>query len=706
LSGAAAAVFVTGTESLWAAVAFFAFSGLALIAGRPTSRPGWWPFCLLAVFILLTAISFLPASLFPESSWRSIFSAGFPHRLADSVNAQPWLGWFWWLTLVASALVGLYLLCAPLEGRSLAVFLHFVAAIVALYAILSVIDLRTAWEYPLRGGAIFGLLPNKNHTATLLMVGAIVSFGLMQWEIARGSRPAAVFAALCGATPLAALLFFSNSRAGVVFLVFGLCIWAAGAARGRARKSVLGGALVLVVFLAVLFAAGGSEVRDRLQNLGRHALAVEGENGEGVSDLDFRQPIFRDALRMIRDQPLAGAGLGQFQYVFPHYRAESARAAGILHPESDWLMVAAESGVPAALVLLVLAAWYAQRNWRRRAGADGPLHWTAASAVLAAAAHGAVDVPWHRPALGWFLLVLAAATVPSLKLPLRTTWFSRLFFVLAGVALVVGAYWLGADQRRGQVLPTPYRWTFLTDKMTRLGQEMRYEEALVVAREAVKTFPLSSTAHYWLLAFSRGTDENVDAITAWARKVDPVLPQVATGQATLWKGVDDSREAEAWVEAIRRVMAIDSLLAEGEASSSSMVQQSMMNMAGNPNAQGVVLVDFGHSPDLLAAGLRHADPSLADEVLVRMPDASGWLDGIPTLRDGLTACRRICGGRFCIVGSLCLRRRGRWLIWNRAMRRRRGLIGVSWLSITPRRGKRPGRSAWWRRRRGCLWTAR
>lgn len=641
LAGAATAVLVTGSEPLWAVVAFFALSGLALLIGRPIWRAGWWPVTLGAVFCILTAVSFLPASLFPEPSWRSVFSVGFPYALADSVNPQPWLGLFWWLLLAASALVGWYLLSTPLEGRSLALFLHFVAGFVALYAILSVADLQTKWDYPFRGGAVFGLLPNKNHTATLLVVGAIVSFGLMQWEIARGSRGAAVFAALCGATPLAALLFFSNSRAGVIFLVFGLFLWAAGAARGRARTSVLAGAIVLVVFLAVLFAAGGSEVRDRLQNLGRHALAVEQEGGGGQADLDFRQPIFRDTLRMIRDQPLVGAGLGQFQYIFPHYREESARAVRILHPESDWLMVAAESGVPAAFVLLALACWYAQRNWRHRAGTDGLLHWTAASAVLAAVAHGMVDVPWHRPALGWFLLVVAAATVPAASLPLRTAWFSRLFFVLAGVAMIAVTCWLAADQRARQELPTPYRWRVLTEQMTKLGREMRYEEALIMAREAVEIFPLDHESHYWLLGFSRGTDEDVDAITAWARRVEPVLPQVATGQAMLWKGVDDSREAEAWVEAIRRSMAIDPLETKRQSSAVSMVQQAMMNLAGKPNAQRVVLVEFARSPELMAAALRQADASLADEVLARLPDAAGWLDGLPPDLRGLVLDRWI-----------------------------------------------------------------
>jgi len=630
LLGAVVAVFITGTQPTWAVAVFVGTAGAALLIGLPTSRPGWAPVLLVTVFCLLPAAAFLPFDVMSVPSWRGSFLPNQAYQLGNSISPQPWLGWFWWGLLVASAVICIFLLASPLEGRLLALFLHGVALAVAVYAILAVSDVQSAWEYPFRGKAPFGFLPNKNHTATMLVVGAIISFGLMQWEISRGSRAAAVSAALCGATPLAALLFFSNSRAGVVFLGFGLLVWTLGAARGRAQRSILVGALALVLFLAALFLFGGGEVRDRLARLTQEALAVEQEGVVGTVDLDFRQPIFRDTYGLIIEHPWAGTGLGQFRYVFPHYRNESVRPVRILHPESDWLMVAAESGIPAALVLLLLVAWYVQRAWRGRLGRDGLLHWTAASAILATVAHGLVDVPWHRPALGWFLMVVAAVSVPGSRLAIHHMSIARLLCVLAGVLLLAVAVAVGVEQREGRFFVNPYNWGSMSAELEKLGRAERYDEALLLSRKLVKTFPLDHEAHYWLLAFLRGTEEDIGGATARARRVEPILPQVAVGQALLWKGIDDALEAEAWVEAIKRSLAVDRHeRASSRGSAEAMMQQAVSSLRGKPNAQRVVWEEFRYSPTLSARWLLHADADISDALLSGLPNAGAWIDGLP-----------------------------------------------------------------------------
>jgi hypothetical protein len=279
-------------------------------------------------------------------------------------------------------------------------------------------------------------------------VGAVLSVGLMQWEAMRGSRGAALLAALAGAPCFAGLLFVSISRAGVVFLGLGLLLWAAGAARGRARWPVLGGLAVFALFLLVLFAAGENAVRDRLVRIATEAVSVQRTSEAG--DLDFRLPISRDTWRMTTEAPWTGYGLGQFVAVFPQYRQDSARAARVLHPESDWLMVAAETGWPAVAVLLVVTGWFFVACWRGLDDADGMLRWGAASAVGAALAHGVIDVPWHRCSLGWLLLALAAVTVPPGRRVLAHPRLSRLLWGLAGGSMVAWAAVLGWEHRLDQ----------------------------------------------------------------------------------------------------------------------------------------------------------------------------------------------------------------------------------------------------------------
>lgn len=638
LAGAVAAILLSGSADEVANVAAVAGAGLCIALAKVQLRIAWIPAVLGFLFCTAAALPFLPADLVGPSPWRSALPEEVMRLLGRSVCPQPWLAHFWYALLAGTTVFGVCLLSIALDGRRLAYFLHAVAASAAVYAVLSVVDFQTDWSYPYSGNAPFGFLPNKNHTATLLFVGAIVSFGLMQWEIARGWKTAAVLAAFCGAPPLAALLFFSNSRAGVVFLGVGLLIWAAGAGRSGSRKVILAGVAILVAFLFVLFLAGGSEVRNRLSVLLSEAVSVRGEGVDAPKDLDFRLPIFRDTFKLVADQPWTGVGLGQFKYVFPHYRDESSRAAVILHPESDWLMVAAESGLPATGLLLLLVGWYAAVSWRGRHDEDGLLRWTAASAVLAAILHGVVDVPWHRVSLGWFLFVIAAVCVPRNAASLKHPWTMRTITIFLGFAFLGSAYFMARELAAGRP-PLPYRWKAYNAAFTKWGSEMAWEEGEAKIGEAISTYPLEKDAYYWALAFTEVTGAEFDAIVRSGRAVEPVLPQVAEGQARLWQGIDASREAEAWGEAARRSLRTDALEPKGgSASTGALIDRAVQSLAQNPAAQ----IDFlGHLPDdpaLQARWFRGASPEAAETWAGRLPDSTAWLDGLtPDLREQVLA---------------------------------------------------------------------
>ena len=633
LFGAAVSILVAGTEDAWAIVAFLGAAGLAMLFVRPTARPSAVPLVLSALFCCLVLLSFLPQEYFAVPEWRRALADLGAVPLADSVNPQPWLGWFWWWLLAASCLVGAALLTAPLETKSLALVLHAAALFVAAYAGLAMFALQTGWEYPFHGGAVFGFLPNRNHTATLLVVGSVLSFGLMQWRLARGDRAAAGFAALCGAPSLAALLFFSTSRAGVVFLVIGLFIWALGASRVPAvRRQILVAVVILAVFAGLLFALGGSTVRDRLVQLWGDAMSVEAEGGE--QDVDFRQPIFRDTMRMVADAPWTGCGIGQFRYVFAQYRNDSARAADVLHPESDWLMVAAESGVLSALVLAALAAWFVAVCWRARESSGGMLRWTAASAVLAAILHGAIDVPWHRVSLGWFLLTIAVSTVPSsASRSLRAPRLTRLIFFLVGAALLGAAAWIGRERSEGRS-PLPYRWPEISKQLKHLGEERRYEEAEAAAQAAVRQFPLRYESHYWHAAHLRAFEESkpdVDAALASALAVEPVLAKVPAEHAAILLPVDPDGAMCAWRNAIERSANIDKREGRADlASAGDYIRRALAAFDKDKDRQVALGRELMENPILLGHWIAQAQPEAAAVVSREIMDVGEFLGALST----------------------------------------------------------------------------
>ncbi len=625
LAGASVALFLSGLHDVPALVAAAAGAGLGMLLGRPWASPGSLP-VLLSLLLAAAAASALVPTGHGLPGWREATPESV--RLAASFAAMPGHLLFWWCALAGTIVVGWFLLASPLDARSLRAFLHAVAGIVAAYAIVSIVQTQTAWTFPFSGGANFGLLPNRNHTASLLVVGSIVSFGLMQWEAVHHHRAGAALAALWGAPSLAALLFFSTSRAGVVFLALGFVLWAAGAA-GQAvkRRTALVAAVILTVFLAVLLLTGGSTVRDRLGALWRAAL----DSGEGDSrPVDFRQPVFLDTWKMINDAPLTGQGLGHFEFVFPHYRDASLTAARVLHPESDWLMVAAESGLPALLALLVLAGWYLARCWHARRESSGLLRWTVASAIGAVLAHGVVDVPWHRPALGWFLLVVALASVPPGAGPLRWPKLWRSGQLLFGLLLLATAVWLGragATERP----PLAYRWPGYAAELKSLLEARKYDDGEFVAREAIRDFPLNHQAYYWRTGFLRmfeGTDREMQADTAAGRFVEPVLPSVAAEQALLWEGISDDQVVEARAEAVRRAGLIDRRTGGGSAASQ--LDQALQAMQGRPAMQNALRERVAADPVMLAHWLRRADASLVEEYFAGLgPGVDGLLDRLP-----------------------------------------------------------------------------
>jgi len=631
LLAAAISVMVAGTQDTWAIAAFLAGAGLALFSVRPLVRPSAVPLVLVALFCALCLLAFLPLGYFSLPGWRSALTKLGSVPLADSVNPQPWFGWFWWSLLAGTSLACLALLTAPLQTKPLALVLHSAAFFVAVYAALSIFASQTGWTYPFHGGAVFGFLPNRNHTATLLVVGSVLSFGLMQWRLARGDKVAASFAALCSAPSLAALLFFSTSRAGVVFLVVGLVIWAIGVSHSPvARRRILLTTLVLAVFLGLLFVAGGSTVRDRLANLWREALSVEME--DDGRDIDFRQPIFRDTARMIAEQPLTGTGLGQFSDVFRQYRDESARAATVLHPESDWLMVAAETGIPSVLVLGALFLWFVSVCWKSRSASGGMLRWTAASAVAAAALHGIVDVPWHRPSVGWFLLTIAASSVPSSGRLLRMPGLIRLLFLLFGLSLLAAAGWMAFEKQQGRS-PSPYRWPEISSELEKLGEQRRFAQAETVALQATQKFPLRSEAYYWLAGYLRmfeGTDKEIEDALRSGRAVEPVLPGVVEEQAIILQPIDPGAAMELRLLAVQRAAAIDAR--EDRANlptAGSYTGRAIRAFQGDKERQLWLAGELANQPVLLAYWLAQADPDAVAEFVGNLADQSGFLDALP-----------------------------------------------------------------------------
>ena len=111
-----------------------------------------------------------------------------------------------------------------------------------------------------------------------------------------------------------------------------------------------------------------------------------------------RREYVESSLRMIRDKPLAGVGMGNWSVAYPAYATfDEGWFANQAH--NDWAQWAVEGGVPFALLMLSVAIWSFPRALRTGWGIG----------VEAVFLHCLVDYPIQRIAVAIVLFSLIAA---------------------------------------------------------------------------------------------------------------------------------------------------------------------------------------------------------------------------------------------------------------------------------------------------------
>lgn len=470
--------------------------GLMILRPPEVRVPRLW-LGLAAGFVVLAAAGFLPRGWFQLPAWRVELEA-LGLNTDSHVFIQPQLAAESLAGFAMTATVGIYLLGHRVGTRLHHRFMLAFALGIGAWTVLALVVHET--------GTIFGFFPNRNHSATLLAIGAFAALGSLAqairfkqgWKIALSVLPQG----LC----LFTLFAVSESRGGMVVAVTGFLIWifltGTRHLSGHAGKAV---GLLLIAFVG-LFLIMDTAVKTRLTETVERieastlppatdptAKAPESAKGSNAAkppeaaltppvatrtpelsvaesapampelSIDGRIPIYKDTLEMIRHEPWTGVGPGQFARVYPQYRNEftSNNDARCLHPESDWLQMLAEAGWPATLCLLagvaVVSAAAIRRAWKSGAR---PLRMGSVMGALTVCLHGLFDVPGHRVGLAWAALLLMAIALRPPRArdhraePLATRW-TRLAWRGVGVMpLLAGLVLLQAQLRGTPVLPS------------------------------------------------------------------------------------------------------------------------------------------------------------------------------------------------------------------------------------------------------------
>jgi O-antigen ligase len=319
--------------------------------------------------------------------------------------------------------VSLLLLCpalfasvAPYEGVRIA--LLFSAAVALLAVCMDVPSVATAARWAVAaGGALAGLWglreylftwaitgdsswrpfagflnPNALAGYLLVAVPALDAAAVSLWRQAQGKQPGHparvlwLITALLAGLATAAFLFTGSKGALVgAFAAAGLTVVV------RTKKRLpLAAALAVAVAVILLL----PPVRNRVR------AAFSSQRG---TSLAFRSRTWAGTVDMALARPVLGWGPGSFKHVYPRF----ARVAFTASAHNSWLQWAAESGFPAAVVLLAALVALACALART----PGPWATAGLFGLVAVAIHNLFDYTWYLPPVSLALFALVGAAL-------------------------------------------------------------------------------------------------------------------------------------------------------------------------------------------------------------------------------------------------------------------------------------------------------
>ena len=336
--------------------------------------------------------------------------------LQPALGAQPWA-----LALSGAALVASALVVAALGGMALrnglggSVFLALCVAFLIAGLASCVIGMIQVYAPTWPDGDLIarssivgrsvGNLRQPNHLCSLLLWSIVAALWLGEAQLLRRALGIA-FAGL-----MLFVVVLSGSRSGVLGALL-LALW--GLLDTRLAKSTRA-ALLLAPIAYALFWSGATTWAP----LGEHAFGGVGRFGTSGDISSSRFGIWSNTLDLIRAQPWAGVGFGEFNFAWTLTEFPNRPVAFFDHTHNLPLQFAIELGLPLAVLALALlgwALWRAARNCMLPPGPEVSPQRAAFVMVLLVLMHSLLEYPlWYA----YFLLPAAFALGLCLASPSR-----------------------------------------------------------------------------------------------------------------------------------------------------------------------------------------------------------------------------------------------------------------------------------------------
>src|SRR5437588_8361017 len=209
------ACFLGGATQKWSEGIVLALLGLILLANPPRFTLGPALNAILLALVACVATAFLPSRWFLEPAWRLVLVNDFDLTLPATLSPQPWISLGCFISFLAGLSWLYYMSALDLDLREVRSQLRtFTTGIVLLAALcLALYHAHTAlpfWHNE-RG---FGPFPNRNQTANLFGLAAVLLLACGQDDIRHGRKRWIVW--VLGLAILVASIILDFSRSGVI----------------------------------------------------------------------------------------------------------------------------------------------------------------------------------------------------------------------------------------------------------------------------------------------------------------------------------------------------------------------------------------------------------------------------------------------------------------------------------------------------------
>ena len=345
-------------------------------------------------------ISWLEAAFFAWLAWQAV-------TLSWAINtAEAWATVARW-----AALGGFYLLIRAGLGSG-KVSLPNLSAALCAYLLADSLWILYQSAPAASAGMLLALvqrIAGSHGNKNLLSVSLFLALPWILWAWGSGQRPAVLYRILT--VVMVGLLILLQTRSALLGLAvaataYGL-VWLASSSPQASRRPVFIGVGVVVAVVAGLSALAAAGLLDKLA---------------GTESIAERLSLWRNSWLMIRDAPITGVGVGQWQIWMPGYGVSHFNSykvqMGVVafqRPHNDYLWLASELGVIGLALYLVFywgaaaALWRALRNQPAGDASGRRLLFRLSLATLAGyAVLCQFDFPHERPELQLLLLLLIA----------------------------------------------------------------------------------------------------------------------------------------------------------------------------------------------------------------------------------------------------------------------------------------------------------